>query len=176
MRSVARAGIGFFKLDRRHTDGLFKGADQVGRVAESAALCDKGDGMIGCPQKFDGVIDAYFFQICKEFAVEEQMKDAHGVILRPVAVADFRRNDKHVAGNGGEVFVFDVVAAVPFDDDIHLIEIMRVHIQRKLAVVEVGEAVAKQKIFIVQIECVRQSVFAEGRSVGAPCQQHHLVV
>ena len=34
---------------------------------------------------------------------------------------------------------------------------------------EIGEAVAKQKIFIVQIECVRQSVFAEGRSVGAPC-------
>ena len=37
MRSVTRAGIGFFKLDRRRADGLFKGADQVGRVAESAA-------------------------------------------------------------------------------------------------------------------------------------------
>ena len=71
---------------------------------------------------------------------EKQVEDGQVVAFRPIAVMVGGRNGEHVARGYGEGDIFQIVHALSLYDDIDLVKIVAVHIDRIIVFMKVSSA------------------------------------
>ena len=94
------------------------------------------------------------------------MENPGFVIDGPIPVGDVGRDDEDGAGGEGERIVGDVMAAAALADDVELVEVVGVHEQRELVVMEIGKPAPQVEAGIVEVELGDLGVLLQFRGIA----------